>query len=100
MSTSLLQLPELSTKPRRSGFSVAIDNGIPLNYFCDLVDGGAEHLDFVKFGWGTSVVTPNVEKKIAYLRSAGIDFFFGGTLFEKYVIQDRYRQYIELLGDF
>ena len=79
---------------------MAIDNGIPLNYFCDLIDGGAEYLDFVKFGWGTSVVSPNVEKKIAYLRSADVDFYFGGTLFEKYVIQDRFRQFIELLRDY
>jgi phosphosulfolactate synthase len=100
MSHTHLKLPERTAKPRRSGFTMAIDNGIPLNYFCDLIDGGAEHLDFVKFGWGTSVVSPNVEKKIAYLRSAGIDFYFGGTLFEKYVIQDRFRQYIELLRDF
>jgi phosphosulfolactate synthase len=78
---------------------MAIDNGVPLNYFCDLIDSGADHLDFVKFGWGTSVVASNVEKKIAFLRSAGVDFYFGGTLFEKYVIQDRFRQYIELLRD-
>ncbi len=79
---------------------MAIDNGVPLNYFCDLIDSGAEHLDFVKFGWGTSVVTPNVEKKIAFLRNANVDFYFGGTLFEKYVIQDRFRQYFELLRDY
>lgn len=79
---------------------MAIDNGIPLNYFCDLIESGADHLDFVKFGWGTSVVTPNVEKKVAFLRSAGVDFYFGGTLFEKYVIQDRFLQYFELLRDY
>ena len=75
---------------------MAIDNGIPLNYFCDLIDGGAEYLDFVKFGWGTSVVTPNVEKKIAYLRSADVDFYFGGTLFEKFVLQDRLDDFRDL----
>ena len=43
---------------------------------------------------------PIVEKKIAFLRSADVDFYFGGTLFEKYVIQDRFRQYFELLRDY
>jgi phosphosulfolactate synthase len=100
MSITHLQLPERSAKPRVTGFTMAIDNGIPFNYFCDLIDGGTEHLDFVKFGWGTSVVASNVQKKIAFLRSEGVDFYFGGTLFEKYVIQDRFAQYVELLRDY
>jgi phosphosulfolactate synthase len=78
---------------------MAIDNGIPLNYFCDLIENASEHVDFVKFGWGTSVVTANIEKKIAFLRGAGVDFYLGGTLFEKYIIQNRFRQFIELLRD-
>jgi phosphosulfolactate synthase len=79
---------------------MAIDNGIPLNYFCDLVDSAAEHLDFVKFGWGTSVVSSSVEKKIAFLRNHDVDFYLGGTLFEKYVIQNGFRKYFELLRDY
>jgi phosphosulfolactate synthase len=79
---------------------MAIDNGVPLNYFCDIIESAADYVDFVKFGWGTSVVTPNVQKKIAFLRCAGVDFYLGGTLFEKYVIQNRFQQYFELLRDY
>jgi phosphosulfolactate synthase len=100
MSFTHLQLPDRSSKPRHRGFTMAIDNGIPYNYFCDLVSSASEHVDFVKFGWGTSVVANNVEKKIAFLRSEGVDFYLGGTLFEKYVIQNRFKQFFELLHDY
>ena len=79
---------------------MAIDNGLPFNYFCDLIGSASEHLDFVKFGWGTSVITANVEKKISFLQSEDVNFYLGGTLFEKYIIQDRFQQFRELLHDF
>jgi phosphosulfolactate synthase len=50
-------------------------------------------IDFVKFGWGTSVVSPNIEAKIAAARQHGVDFYLGGTLFEKYVIQNRFDEF-------
>jgi phosphosulfolactate synthase len=69
---------------------MAIDKGLPLTYFTDLVQSTSDYLDFVKFGWGTSVVTKDLKKKIAAVRRAGVNFYFGGTLFEKYVLQDRF----------
>jgi phosphosulfolactate synthase len=78
---------------------MVIDNGLPFNLFCDYIGSAADHVDFVKFGWGTSVVTPNVEKKISFLQSEGVHFYLGGTLFEKYVLQNRFQQYRELLID-
>ena len=72
---------------------MAIDKGLPLHYFADVVAAGSDYLDFVKFGWGTSVVDRNVRDKIAVLRSEGVDFYFGGTLFEKYVLQNRFDEF-------
>ena len=57
--------------------------------FVDIVSSGAEYIDFVKFGWGTAVVTGNIDAKIDVLRQHHIGFYFGGTLFEKFVLQDR-----------
>lgn len=99
MSNTHLQLPDRSSKPRRAGFTMAIDNGLPFNLFCDFVESASDHVDFVKFGWGTSVVTASVEKKVAFLQNAGVHFYLGGTLFEKYIIQNRFQQYRELLRD-
>jgi phosphosulfolactate synthase len=65
-----------------------IDKGIPTRQFEDVIESHGEHIDFVKFGWGTSVVTKNFQKKLDIVRNAGVDFYLGGTLFEKYVAQD------------
>lgn len=73
-----------------------IDRGVPLRNFADLIESFGEHIDFVKFGWGTSVVTKNFEKKLEVLREANIDFYLGGTLFEKYVTQGLFDQYRDL----
>lgn len=78
---------------------MAIDNGLPFNLFCDYVESSSEHVDFIKFGWGTSVVSASVEKKIAFVQGQGVNFYLGGTLFEKYIIQNKFQQYRELLRD-
>jgi phosphosulfolactate synthase len=69
---------------------MVIDGGIPLWYFTDLVSSAAEYIDFVKFGWGTAVVTSDLRAKIKVLSTKDIGFYFGGTLFEKYVLQGRF----------
>lgn len=88
-----LHLPERQSKPRQSGLTVLIDNGVPLNYFRDTLESAGEYIDFVKFGWGTSLVTPQLEQKIALLRDHQVEFFFGGTLFEKYLSQRKLEDY-------
>lgn len=45
-----------------------------------------EFVDLVKFGWGTCLVTKDIKRKIDIVRNAGIDFYFGGTLFERYAL--------------
>jgi phosphosulfolactate synthase len=88
MRPNALQLPERAAKPRSSGITMVVDGGLPTRYFEDVVESGAEFLDFVKFGWGTALVTKDLRDKIAVLDNAGVKFYFGGTLFEKFVLQD------------
>jgi phosphosulfolactate synthase len=90
MNQSALRLPGRASKPRDTGLTMVIDGGIPLWYFTDLVSSAAEYIDFVKFGWGTAVVTSDLRAKIEVLSTKDIGFYFGGTLFEKYVLQDRF----------
>ena len=85
MNRTVLTLPERAVKPRTSGLTMVIDGGVPLGLFTDQIELGAEYIDFVKFGWGTSVVTNCLREKISVLDSHGIGFYFGGTLFEKFV---------------
>ncbi len=96
-----LTLPERSTKPRAAGLTMVIDGGLPVGLFRDLIASNAPYIDLVKFGWGTAVVTPRLAEKLACLREAGIDYFFGGTLFEKHVLQgelDAYRRLCHSYG--
>src|SRR5580692_2101596 len=93
MNQTFLTLPERAVKPRTSGLTMVIDGGIPLRLFSDLIELGAEYIDYVKFGWGTSVVTGCLREKISVLDAHGIDFYFGGTLFEKFVLQGHFEDY-------
>lgn len=95
MTTTLLDLPARTVKPRRSGLTMAIDNGLPRAYFADAITTAAPYIDLVKFGWGTSLVTEGLDGKIAVLRDNAIRFCFGGTLFEKFVVQNRFESYLE-----
>jgi phosphosulfolactate synthase len=94
-----LDLPHRCTKPRANGLTMAIDGGLPLGLFRDVMASNAEYIDLVKFGWGTSVVSPHLDAKIAALQQLGIGFFFGGTLLEKHVAQGRFPEYVRLLRD-
>ncbi|MHA3702447.1 phosphosulfolactate synthase [Jatrophihabitans sp. YIM 134969] len=84
-----LDLPERPAKPRRTGLTMMIDNGLPTGHFTDVVKSFAPMVDIVKFGWGTSLVTEGLVRKLHVLREAGVDFYFGGTLFEKFLHQGR-----------
>ena len=87
------RLPSRATKPRSTGLTMVIDGGIPLKLFADIMSSTPELIDFVKFGWGTSIVTGGLQQKIDVLREHGIGFYLGGTLFEKYVMQERFDDY-------
>jgi phosphosulfolactate synthase len=96
MNETVLHLPPRAAKPRATGITMMVDGGLPTRYFCDVVESGAEYLDFVKFGWGTALVTNDIHEKIECLEGAGVAFYFGGTLFEKFVLQDRLDDFRDL----
>jgi phosphosulfolactate synthase len=100
MRPTALHLPERAAKPRSKGITMVVDGGLPTRHFSDIVESGSEFLDFVKFGWGTALVTKDLSEKIAVLRNAGVNFYFGGTLFEKFVLQDRLDDFRDLCQSF
>lgn len=92
---NLLELPERTAKPRVAGMTMVIDNGMPLGAFTDAIASVAPLIDAVKFGWGTCLVTPDLGAKLDCLRANDVRFWFGGTLFEKFVLQDRFDLYLD-----
>jgi phosphosulfolactate synthase len=95
MNRQWLDLPARPGKPRTSGLTMVIDNGLPTGWFTDAVVSSAPLIDIVKFGWGTCLVTDDLAGKIAVLADHDIRFCFGGTLFEKFVIQDRFDAFLK-----
>jgi phosphosulfolactate synthase len=77
-----LDLPARSGKPRTEGLTHVIDKGLNLRDIEGMFDVGGAFVDIVKFGWGTSYVTNNLEKKIALYRHFDTPVVCGGTLFE------------------
>jgi phosphosulfolactate synthase len=90
MNHTTLHLPDRAAKPRATGLTMVIDGGLPPRLFADLIAAAAEYIDFVKFGWGTAVVSDGLRAKIDVLTAHGIGFYFGGTLLEKYLLQGRF----------
>jgi phosphosulfolactate synthase len=94
-----LTLPERTAKPRESGLTHVLDKGLSLDQVRQFVEVAGDHVDIVKLGWGTAVVTPNVKEKIALYQSLGIPVCFGGTFFEVCLRQDKLEEYIALVRD-
>src|SRR6266700_8216878 len=84
-----LDVPARPGKPRESGPTHVIDKGLNLREIEGLFDTAGQFVDVVKFGWGTSYVTNNLEKKIALYRSFDTPVVCGGTLFEVVYVRGR-----------
>lgn len=89
-----------TAKPRARGLTVVIDSGIPARTFQDAIESAAPYIDLVKFGWGTSIISDQLEQKIACLQQHNIGYFFGGTLFEKFYSQGKASAYVTYLRRF
>ena len=100
MNYTLTQIPERTTKPRQSGLTMVMDKGISLREVEDFLSTSANHSDIVKLGWATSFVTPNLKEKIAIYQQAGMPVYFGGTLFEAFVIRNQFDEYRKLLDKY
>jgi phosphosulfolactate synthase len=89
--------PVRPARPRTRGITMVIDSGMPTGAFTDVIESHGELVDLVKFGWGTCLVTRDLSRKLDVLRAAGIDFYFGGTLFEHHLWSGRLGEFVELL---
>jgi phosphosulfolactate synthase len=100
MNYSLNNIPERTQKPRNSGMTMVMDKGLSLRQVDDMLEVSSDNIDIVKLGWATSYVTPNLKEKLAIYRQAGIPVYFGGTLFEAFIIRGQYDDYCRMLDTF
>jgi phosphosulfolactate synthase len=100
MNYTLSNIPERTTKPRQFGYTMAMDKGLSLREVEDFISVGGEYVDIVKLGWGTSFVTPNLKEKIKIYSEAGIPVYFGGTLFESFIVRNQFDEYRKVLDKY
>ena len=93
----LKQIPNRTLKPRENGLTMVMDKGLGTNEVENFLSVCSDHVDIVKLGFGTAFVTQNLEKKLALYREAKIKTYFGGTLFEAFVVRNQFDDYIKLL---
>lgn len=100
MNFNLPFIPHRPGKPREKGVTMVMDKGLSLRQTEDFIESSGELTDLVKLGFGTSIVTNNLSEKIKLYQSAGIEVYFGGTLFEAFIARDMFEDYRKLIDQF
>lgn len=99
MSFRISNIPDRSAKPRETGITLALDKGYSIRQAEDFCQSSEAFTDIVKFGWGTALVTPRLEEKVRVYQDNGIPVYFGGTLFEAYLMRNELSTYVSMLKD-
>ena len=100
MNFSLTQIPERTKQPRQNGLTMVMDKGLSFRDAENFISVAGPHTDIVKLGFGTSFVTPNLRAKIELYQQHNIPVYFGGTLFEAFVIRNQFDDYIAMCKDY
>ena len=100
MNFTIKQLPERTQKPRDSGFTMVMDKGLSIREAEDMLDVAADYIDVIKLGWITSFVYPHLERKLNLYKEASIPVYFGGTMFEAFVIRGQFDNYRKILDKY
>ncbi len=100
MNFQLTQMPDRSIKPRKNGLTMVMDKGLSIEESKNLVSVSSSHIDMIKLGFGTSYVTPQLREKIEVYQKADIPVYFGGTLFEAFVIRNQFDDYLKVCKDY
>jgi phosphosulfolactate synthase len=101
MNVNLPYIPERQEKPRSKGITMVMDKGLSVQEARNLCESSGYLIDFLKLGFGTSLVSNNVKEKIEVYKEYNIRPYFGGTLFEAFLIRnklDDYKKYVDSFG--
>jgi phosphosulfolactate synthase len=94
MNFNLSQIPDRNARPRTVGITMVMDKGLSVVEAKNFMSVAYPHVDIVKLGFGTSFVTPNLEEKLEVYRSYDIPVYFGGTLFEAFLIRNQFDDFV------
>lgn len=100
MNFNLTQIPQRTEKPRSYGITMITDKGLSAGETENFLSVSASHVDIVKLAFGTPVVSNQLKEKIEIYRSYNIPVYFGGILFEAYLIRNQFDDYLRLIEEF
>ena len=77
-------IKERENKPRDIGMTMVLDKGLGYESAKSLMEISADYVDYLKFGWGTSVIQDEniIKAKVEMYKDFQIIPYTGGTLFE------------------
>lgn len=100
MNFNLSKIPDRTAKPRKNGITMVMDKGLSIEEAKNMMSIGHPHIDIVKLGFGTAFVTPNLKEKLDVYKSYNTPIYFGGTLFEAFLIRNQLEDYISICKDY
>lgn len=94
-------LKEREEKPRQKGITMVLDKGLGLETAESLMSISGDYVDYLKFGWGTSIVHEQdiIKDKVAMYKSHNITPYTGGTLFELAYMNDKLEEFFQEAHD-
>ena len=100
MNFNLSQMPERTAQPRSNGLTMVMDKGLSIEEAKNFMSVASPHVDIVKLGFGTAFVTPNLREKLAVYAASNVPVYFGGTLFEAFLIRNQFDDFVEICRDY
>ena len=95
----LEHIPARTERPRTTGLTMVMDKGLSLRQAEDFLSMSADYVDFIKLGFGTSVISKNLKEKIKLYQNAGMKVYLGGTLLEAFIVRNKVNDYIKNISD-
>ena len=86
-----------NSKNKKNGLTMMIDTGLSIRESEDFISLCSEYTDIVKFGFGTSFLTPNLKEKVNLFIENNFLVHAGGTLFEYFAIRNQINEYKRFL---
>jgi phosphosulfolactate synthase len=93
----LSDLPHRTDKVRDKGVTMVMDKGVSIRQAEDYLSMTADFVDFVKLGFGSSIISNDLKQKIRLYQENNIKVYLGGTLFEAFVVRNKFEDYMRLL---
>ena len=100
MNFNLSQIPERNLKPRDRGITMVMDKGLSIQEAKNFMSVSHPHVDIVKLGFGTAFVTPGLKEKLEVYSSYNIPIYFGGTLFEAFLVRNQFEDFIAVCKEY